>query len=202
MNEDSERKEDEMNAGLSVLERDLLQSTLRDLPETTPPRAVWERIEEQARAEGLFRPRFGPHLGEGMKWFAGAGIAAAVVLAVLQWPPTGPGDIQGEKQYSHVPELTEDPQTTGLRALNALMVESRQIERDLRALPAQPSLVRAGTAATIVELEDRIAAIDYRLNHPDIALSPAQAEAYWRERVRLMNLLLQLRTAQASRMTF
>ena len=82
------------------------------------------------------------------------------------------------------------------------MVQSRQIERNLRALPDQPSLVQAGTAATIAGLQDQIAAIDYLLIHPEFQLSPEQEEIYWRERVRLMNLLLQLRTAQAQRMTF
>ena len=40
---------------------------------------MWQRIEAQAQAEGLFKRR----IGESTKWFAGAGIAAAVVLAVL-----------------------------------------------------------------------------------------------------------------------
>jgi len=86
--------------------------------------------------------------------------------------------------------------------LNVLQAQSQQIERDLRALPGQPRLMRASTAATIVELEDRIAAIDYRLNHPAARLTRVEAEIYWRERVRLMNSLLNLRRAQAQRMAF
>jgi len=81
-------------------------------------------------------------------------------------------------------------------------VQSQQIERDLRALPGQPSLVRASTAATIEEIENRIATIDYWLSHPQVRMDPAQAEIYWRERVRLMNSLLNLRRAQAQRMAF
>ena len=82
------------------------------------------------------------------------------------------------------------------------MVQSQQIERDLRALPVQPSLVRASTAATIASIEDRIAEIDYYLNHPQVRMNPVQAEIYWRERVRLMNTLLNLRRAQAQRRAF
>ena len=82
------------------------------------------------------------------------------------------------------------------------MVQSAEIERDLRALPMQPSLVRASTAATIAQIEDRIATIDYWLNHPEVRMNPVQAEIYWRERVRLMNSLLSLRRAQAQRMAF
>ena len=44
--------------------------------------------------------------------------------------------------------------------------------------------------------------IDYWLNHPEVRMSPDQAESYWRERVRLMNSLLNLRRAQAQRMAF
>ncbi len=187
-----------MNCGLSVQERDVLQTKLRQLEDTVPPRAVWQRIEVQARAEGLFTPR----VTERTKWLAGAGLAAAVVLAVLN-VPVQPVTDSGQQQFPTEPEYTATAANSDdLRALNALMVESRQIERNLRALPAQPSLVRASTAATISELQDQIAAIDYLLSHPELQLSPEQDEIYWRERVRLLNSLLRLRTAQAQRMSF
>ena len=187
-----------MNCGLSIQEREVLQTKLRQLEETVPPRAVWQRIEEQARAEGLFKPR----ITERTKWLAGAGLAAAVVLAVLN-VPVSPLTDSGQQQFPTEPEYAATAANSDdLRALNALMVESQQIERNLRALPAQPSLVRASTAATISELEDQIAGIDYLLNHPGLQMSPEQEEIYWRERVRLMHSLLQLRTAQAQRMSF
>lgn len=206
---DTENRQDEMmNCGLSIGERDLLQAQLRLLPDTMPPRAVWQRIEEQARAEQLFAPR----ISERTRWLAGAGLAAAVVLAVLntsfapgRLTPDGVGAGLNDSPpkgitvplYADVAANNED-----LRGLNALMVESRQIERNLRALPAEPSLVRASTVATISGLQDQIAAIDYLLNRTDLKLSPDQEEVYWRERVRLMNSLLQLRTAQSQRMSF
>lgn len=197
MNESNEQQDETMNSGLSIQEHDVLQRKLRQLGDTVPPRAVWRRIEEQARAEGLFAPRF----GERTKWLAGAGLAAAVVLAVLN-VPVSPLVDTGQR-FPTEPEYTATTTNSDdMRALNALMVQSRQIERNLRALPDQPSLVRASTAATISDLQDQIAAIDYLLNRPEFQLSPEQEEIYWRERVRLMNLLLQLRTAQAQRMTF
>ena len=198
MNENDEQQDEMMNCGLSIQERDVLQTKLRQLEDTVPPRAVWQRIEEQARAEGLFTPR----VTERTKWMAGAGLAAAVVLAVVN-VPVAPITDSGQQQFPTEPEYTATATNSDdLRALNALMVESRQIERNLRALPAQPSLVRASTAATISELQDQIAAIDYLLSHPELQLSPEQDEIYWRERVRLMNSLLRLRTAQAQRMSF
>ena len=107
---------------------------------------------------------------------------------------------QGPPEISDTPPVDTATASATPNNLSALMVQSRQIERDLRALPGQPSLVRADTAATIAQLEDRIAAIDYRLNYT--RMTPIEAEIYWRERVRLMNSLLNLRRAQAQRMAF
>ena len=112
-----------------------------------------------------------------------------------------------------VPLLISDPQPTGITqppatqaasqtqvtALQALMVESRQLESDLRAMPQEPRVRQAGTVATISEIEDRIAAIDYQLNDPSIRMTDEEEEIFWRERVRLMKLLVGLRYAQAQR---
>lgn len=190
-----------MNCGLGVAERELLRSKLEALPDTMPPRAVWQRIEEQARAEGLLRRGA---LKPPLKWFAGAGLAAAVALAVLNLDSLsgGPAATDDAQSFPTEPGYTARDRRVRLTALNALMVESRQLEQDLRALPEQPQLVRAGTAATIAAVEDQIAAIDYRLNYLPLPMTHDQTELYWRERVRLMNLLVQLRTAQAQRNAF
>ena len=195
MNE-NEEQDDTMNCGLSIAERDVLKMKLEALEDTVPPREVWKRIEAQAKAEGLFRNT----LAAGTKWLAGSGIAAAVVLAVLNVPLTSQLADQGPPEISDTPPVETAAASAAPNNLSALMVQSRQIERDLRALPGQPSLMRAGTAATIAQLEDRIAAIDYRLNYTP--MTPVEAEIYWRERVRLMNSLLSLRRAQAQRMAF
>ena len=196
MNEINEPGNDEMNIGLSVAERDILQNKLRELRDTTPPRAVWERIEAQASAEGLFQGRY----FQTAKWLTGAGIAAAVVLAVLNIPITPVID-PGDGNFDSTPDVAAID-SSGPSNLSALMVQSREIERNLRELPGQPRMVRASTAAMIAELEDRISAIDFRLNHPAARLTRVEAEIYWRERVRLMNSLLNLRRAQAQRMAF
>lgn len=196
---DNEVDQDEtMNCGLGLRERELLYAGLRELPEAMPPRAVWQRIEAQAHAEGLLTDRRFPLLR--FEWIAGTGLAAAVVLAVINVPR--PITDTGGEAFSTVPEYTEQNNAVALTTLNALMVESQELEDDLRSLPSQPQLVRAGTAATIAGLEEQIAAIDYRLNDTSIRMSHEQMELYWRERVRLMNLLVQLRTAQAQRNAF
>lgn len=195
MNGNEDETGEGMTSGLRVAEHDLLRKELRALPDTPPPREVWRRIERQARAEGLLKHR-APWVRA--KWMAGAGVAAAVVLAVLQLPPFG-GSAREEGSFPTEPAYTA---STGYRDLDALMVRSRLLEQNLRALPSEPRVIRAGTAATISELEDRIAAIDYALNDPHADLSPEEAELFWRERVRLMDSLVQVRYAQAQRVSF
>lgn len=196
MSESKEQQDEMLNCGLTMQEHELLQRQLRGLEDTPPPRAVWQRIEEQARAEGLFKPR----IAERTKWLAGAGLAAAVVLAVLNIPILPQNDSNKERFPTELAATTGNAHDR--QALNALLVRSQQIERNLRALPAEPSVVRASTAATISELEDQVSAIDYVLANPDFELSLEQQEVYWRERVRLMNSLLQLRAAQAQQLSF
>jgi len=193
---DDEQQDGKVNIGLSMEQRELLQTKFRALSDTPPSREVWQRIDAQARAEGLFQGRY----FETVKWLSGTGIAAAVVLAVLNFPTDSPLSPPIEGSFPDTPDVAADNSVPS--NLNVLQAQSQQIERDLRALPGQPRLVRASTAATIVELEDRIAIIDYRLNHPAVRLSRMETEIYWRERVSLMNSLLNLRRAQAQRMAF
>lgn len=199
MSHDDEEQDDTMTCGLGVAERELLHARLASLPDTVPPRAVWHRIEAQARAEGLLRRQ---PMGPAARWFAGAGLAAAVVLGVLNLDAVSTGTHDPEGSFPTEPPYTASDQAVRLKPLHALMVESRQLEQDLRALPEQPQLVRAGTVATIAAVEDQIAAIDYQLNYSPVKMTDEQVELYWRERVRLMNLLVQLRTAQAQRHAF
>lgn len=200
MKHTTEEQDETMNCGLRPAERELLHAELARLPDTMPPRAVWHRIEAQAHAEGLLASA---KYKAPLKWLAGAGLAAAVVLAVLNFQATGNVSTDaGDRVFPTEPVYTARDRNVGLRTLNALMVESQQLEQDLRLLPSQPHLVRAGTAATIAAVEDQVAAIDYRLNYAPTQMTHEQMERYWRERVRLMNLLVQLRSAQAQRSAF
>jgi len=189
--------EEEMIHGMTMNEREALSEGLRRLPDVAPPREVWQRIRRQAEAEGLIEQ---PRSRRPSTWFTGGGIAAAVLLAAVL-VPAAIDRHGGDPAFRTEPEGTPTNQSP-VATLNALMVESRQLENDLRSLPQRPRVVRAGTAATISDLEDRIGAIDYQLNDPDIRMTAAEEEIFWRERVRLMKLLLQLRYAQAQRTAF
>ncbi len=190
------RKDDEMICALTAEEQAALERELRSLPDTMPPRVVWKRIREQAEAEGLLHAR---GLRKRAAWYTGVGVAAAALVAAVMLPGIlqNPGEPMPTVPTNAGPE-SEIP----LNTLQALMTESRQLESSLRALPDAPRVQRASTLATISDLEDRIAAIDYQLNDPNVQMSHADRELFWRERVRLMKSLVQLRYAQTQRAAF
>jgi len=190
------KKEDEMICALTADEHAALQTGLAALPDTMPPRVVWQRIREQAEAEGLITAK---GAGKRTTWYMGAGLAAAALVAAVMMP----GLLQGPEETGNtVPTNVGTSSQVPLTTLQTLMTESRDIESNLRALPDAPRVQRASTMATISDLEDRIAAIDYQLNDPEVQMSPGDTELFWRERVRLMKSLLQLRYAQAQRAAF
>ena len=51
------KKDDEMICALTAEEHAALERELQGLPDTMPPRIVWQRIREQAEAEGLVTER-------------------------------------------------------------------------------------------------------------------------------------------------
>ena len=79
----NKEKDEEMICGLTVDERDILLRGLDGLPDTMPPRIVWNRIREQAEAEGLIRTTVAQRPST---WFGGFAIAATVVMAVILVP--------------------------------------------------------------------------------------------------------------------
>ena len=183
--------------GMDPSEVGRIRQAICELPDTVPPRAVWERIEELGKAEGLLKTS--PNWTT-LRWVAGAAVAATVAMLAIRLP--APVPVGNEDAFPTVPSYESQGTNSGVPTLQALMVESQLLERDLRAIPEQPRLIRAGTAATMAQLEDRIALIDFWLNHPGANLSNDQKMFYWQERVRLMNALLQLRYAQAQKAAF
>ena len=190
------KKDDEMICALTAEEHTALQTGLRELPDTMPPRVVWQRIREQAEAEGLIREK---GLRRRSTWYTGVGLAAAALVVAVMLPRLLQQPVEVP---TTVPTDVGTPVQVPLTTLQTLMTESRELESNLRALPDAPRVQRASTMATISDLEDRIAAIDYQLNDPEVQMSPEDTELFWRERVRLMKSLLQLRYAQAQRAAF
>lgn len=169
-----------------------LAAALRELPTESPPAGSWSRLRRRAEAEGLLeRPR---RRLRDLEWLAGGALAATVVFALLDLSVLGPEpvDVPDETAFSATP--AQDTERLGV-----LMERSRLLEQALRAAPETPRVMRASTAGTIATLEDRIAMIDQQLSFPERPLDEEAERALWRERVQLMNSLVQLRYARSRR---
>jgi hypothetical protein len=97
------------------------------------------------------------------------------------------------------------PVTTASRIDGAVSPATREItaERWLAATSVEPVVVRAGSYAAVVALEDRLAFIDDRLNDSRVAGNEhADAVALGHERTRLVNALASVRYAQALAASF
>ena len=84
-----------------------------------------------------------------------------------------------------------------------LAEQSMRLEAVLAVLPPPRRVMRAGTASTIVGLEDRIALIDAQLIRTRNESLPREyREALMRDRVEVMNALVNVRYAQSRAFIF
>ncbi|NBC23096.1 MAG: hypothetical protein GVY21_06440 [Gammaproteobacteria bacterium] len=178
-----------------------LAGALGRLPQYPPPVGAWQAIRQCAEREGLLKPPRRRRPFRDFEWLAVGAVAATVVvgvmIALLDLPLSGtsPG---GEPVPADEAGFAATPAENDA-SLGSLMARSRLLEEALRAAPETPRVMRASTAGTIATLEDRIAMIDQQLSFPERPLTEAESTALWRERVRLMDSLVQLRYAQARR---
>lgn len=92
---------------------------------------------------------------------------------------------------------------SGPPSLESLVVQSQELEGVLLELPRRPHVEQAATAATLDALEGRIQWLDYALSSSAAGgESRDQVAMLWEERVELLDSLVTLRYAQASRMSF
>lgn len=161
-----------------------VQASLRGLPQMAAPPESWERL--QARLDN-------PPVRSGWKL---AAVAASLAIAMFSgWvlltdsPAPAPG-------ARNVAVITSGPVVASVAApeINELVVQSQRLEQLLRELD-EPHVMNAGTAGTIAGLQEGIAVIDYGLSSQN-DLSPGQSQQLWRQRVGLMNSLVQVRGAQ------
>ena len=84
-------------------------------------------------------------------------------------------------------------------AVAELRIRSQALEAMLAALPERPAVARAATAVPIDNLESQVQWLDHQLSTSAEAMPPTQAERLWRDRVEVMNSLVQLRYVEAQR---
>ena len=163
---------------------------LRELPELEPSPALKQRTLAAMREASAVRPK-------SFRWGSLAKAAALVAAAgvgslIAVWdggedgsPGIGPATAQASEVYF---ELAE---------------ESARLDELLMLLPESRRVMRADTASTIVGLENQVALIDVALSQPvDEAVAPQYREALMRDRVEVMNALVNVRYSQSRAFIF
>jgi len=149
---------------------------LRALPTLEPQTDQFPAI--RARLAWERRQRWTRRIG-------GLGVAAAAVLAVF---------LIGN-------DLARPPALDAEQQIDSLMSRSERLEQTLRAWRPEARVLDGHTVEVVLELEDRIADVDQRLQGT-IRLQPprrrANEAALWQERVGLMNALVNVHLTKAT----
>ena len=154
---------------------------LTALPEFEPPVDAWRAIQAARRSRGS---------NAALRWplaLAATLLAAVAGLPFLLQP--------AQHEPAVMTGLTFDPASP---ATEAIQTQNARLESLLAALPERHAM-RGSTAFTVSQLEDQLALVDDRLSR--IAMEPNApefSERLWRERVELMNSLVQVRYADAA----
>src|SRR5690606_37539370 len=143
---------------------------LRALPTLAPARSAFPAVQRQM-ADDL-RHRW-------QRRFAIGGLAAAAALAIA---------VVGN-DLAHPAELDASEQ------LETAMTRSEVLERALNAWRPETRAMDAHTAEIVIELEDRIADVDGRLER---ARRLAEQVELWQERVGLMSALVDVHLTKAT----
>ena len=170
-----------------------LQSQLRTLPEVVSAgRDGWLEVERRLRARTDVPGR---RTRTGLLAVAASLAMLAVVagLRIQDRPATGRDAFAGlaANVIDGVPPT-----------LAELQQRSVQLEQLLAALPERPAVERAATALPIDALEAQVQWVDHRLTESGVTdVAPEETERLWRDRIELMNSLVQLRYVDAQRMS-
>ena len=156
-----------------------LQAALAGLPGFTAPAGAWT---------GALSKAAGRRQAPASHGSTSAGLAMeaslVVMLAAAVFFAQGPGDTS----------LQERPVPLA-QPLDGLVAENARLEAMLAGMP-ESRKTRVGTAYTVAAIEDRLALLDDRITTVSLEPhAPEEAEDLWRERVTLMNSLVQVQYA-------
>lgn len=180
-------------AGCDACARELqrlktLREAMRRMPAFDPPTRL-----PHLPVMGAVAPRQRP---ASRRWlpFAAAATATLAVLGVI-WSLAGHAPASGPS--ATVAIAVADP------ALDSLVTRSQQLEAVLQRMPPRPAVERAATSATIEALQVRIQLVDSQLlDIPQSQPDAQQLQQLWNERVLLMNSLVGMRYAEATRVGY
>lgn len=163
-----------------------VRDRLRSLPAAAGPgRDSWPTVCERIAAR-----RAAPRgIGRTVGLLATAASVSALALYAVLWNAGRPGLDRPPEAVSAVP--AESP------ALAELQARSQALETLLAALPERPAVARAGTTVPIDVLEAQVQWLDHQLSDPDGDVDASRARELWRDRVEVMDSLVQLRYVEA-----
>jgi len=169
-----------------------MRQRLRTLPDVVASgRDGWAEVERRI-VERAQAPRRRLRIGLAA---AAASVASLAVLAGLRLQD---GARQSPEAFANLgTEVAADPQLK----IAELQRQSLELEAILAALPERPAVERAATALPIETLEAQVQWVDHRLSEFEAdATVDTEAEQLWRDRIGIMNSLVQLRYVEAQRL--
>lgn len=171
-----------------------LRAALRSLPDLDPPQAAWERLQSALDERELNAEAASPRSHARIRYALAASIAVLALFSATLFIATNPLRTPVGQSADVTPQRAEPNVSL---ALADLVAESARLERELTALPRYRGAMRVGTAGTIAGLEDQIAWIDTALT-TNVAFDADTnyQEDLWRERVEVMNALVEVHYAQ------
>jgi hypothetical protein len=132
-------------------------------------------------------PRRGSRSNRVAPLAAAASVAALGLFAALRWvdvPAPGTGASQ--------PLVAPEPES-----LAGLRERSQALEALLASMPERPAVERAATSVPIESLQAQVQWLDHQLSLAGADGRSAESEQLWRDRVEVMNSLVQLRYVEA-----
>lgn len=167
-----------------------LTASLREQLRALPPAADlggdgWAAVQSRLAASRARTRR----MGRIAPFAAAASIAALGLFATLRWlEAPAPTSVAGTPPIAHE-----------IESLDELRARSQALEAVLAALPQRPAVERAETTVPIESLEAQVQWLDHQLSSAGADGSSPEAEQLWRDRVEVMNSLVQLRYVEAQR---
>ena len=157
---------------------------LRALPTLRPGRNRFAELEARTRSERRWRR---------IRFFslAGLGLAASVAFAVVLAPRLA--------SHPATPELAEQQE------LDSIIARSQSLEGALQAYDPDRRVTDGRTAVVAASIEDQLARVDHQLQVVDFMdqrVRQQEAIRLWRERVGLLNALVDVHVTRARSVGF
>jgi hypothetical protein len=157
---------------------------LRALPTLRPGRNRFAELQSRTRRERRWRRI-------GLLSLAGLSLAASVALTVVLAPRI--------TRRSAAPELAEQ------RELDSIIARSQSLESALEAYDPDRRVTDGRTAVVAASIEDQLARVDHQLQAVDLMdqrVRQPEALRLWRERVGLLNALVDVHVTRARSVGF